>query len=265
VEGQVHLHVDTENLRHSLFNVNPEDYITITYKVHGTSFWVANVLVKRKLTIAEKVLKALGVKINDTEYDYVYGSRRVVKNEYETEGKQHFYDTDIWGEIKEDMKEIVPKGYTLYGEALGYTSTGKPIQTDYDYGCEQGKRRIQVYRMTYTNADGIVSDLSSQQLKEFCDRKGLEYVHVFYHGKAKDLYPQLDVETHWHENFIKELEKEYLEKDCFMCKNKVPAEGIVLRQESLFEFKSYKLKSFAFLERETKLLDAGQSDLESEN
>src|SRR5574343_1162559 len=49
VEGQVNLHVDTANLRKNLHNINPFDNISISYKLHGTSFWVSNVLVKRKL------------------------------------------------------------------------------------------------------------------------------------------------------------------------------------------------------------------------
>ena len=50
-----------------------------------------------------------------------------------------------------------------------------------------------------------------------------------------------------------------------MCNNKVPEEGIVVRKESLFSCDSYKLKSFRFLEFETKQLDKGESDIESEN
>lgn len=264
VEGQVRLHVDTENFRKSAFEINPEDLITVTYKTHGTSWWVANVKVKKSLNFFMKLVSKI-LPLETTEYDYVYGSRKVVKNEYETAGKEHFYDSDIWGEIKDDVKDFIPKGYTLYGEALGYTKSGAEIQKGYDYSCEQGKRRLQVYRITSTNEDGIVHDLSSLQVKEFCERFGLEYVHVFYHGKAKDLFPELDTTNHWHEEFVKKLEVTYNDKDCFMCKNSVPEEGIVIRKETLFEFRSYKLKSFRFYEYETALLDAGQSDIESEN
>lgn len=264
IDGQVRLHVDTENFRKSAFEVQPDDMITVTYKTHGTSWWVANILVKKKLNFFWKLASKI-FPVQTTEYDYVYGSRKVVKNEYETSDKEHFYDSDIWGEIKDDVKDFIPKGYTLYGEALGYTKSGAEIQKGYDYGCEQGNRRLQIYRITSTNEDGIVHDLSSLQVKEFCERFGLEYVHVFYHGKAKDLFPELDTENHWHENFMKRLEETYNDKDCFMCKNKVPEEGIVIRKETLFEFRSYKLKSFRFYEYETALLDAGESDIESEN
>ena len=50
-----------------------------------------------------------------------------------------------------------------------------------------------------------------------------------------------------------------------MCENKVPEEGIVVRVEDLFECKSYKLKSFRFLEFESNELDKGVADVESAN
>ena len=264
VDKQVRLQVDTENLRKNIFKINPEDYISITYKVHGTSWWACNLLVKRKLNLFEKFLKLIKIKIIETEYDYVYGSRRVVKNEYETKDKMDFYGYDLWGDIKNEVKEFIPKGYTLYGECLGYTKGGRAIQGKYDYGCKQGEKKLQIYRITFTNTDGIVNDLSSKQIKEFCDRHGLEYVHIFYQGKAKDIY-DINTENHWQEEFIKRLEKDYNDKDCFMCKNKVPEEGIVLRKESLFGFESYKLKSWEFLEMESKQLDNEQEDIENIN
>lgn len=82
VEGQVHLHADTENLRKNAHKINPEDTISITYKTHGTSWWVSNVLVKRKLSWLERIAKRFGAAVQTEEYDLVYGSRRVVKNQY---------------------------------------------------------------------------------------------------------------------------------------------------------------------------------------
>jgi hypothetical protein len=266
VEGQVHLHVDTENLLRNIDKINLEDYISITYKVHGTSFWVSNILVKRKLKLYEKALKTIGVKIKDIEYDYVYGSRKVVKNEFETSHKEHYYEYDLWGEIKEELKDKIPQGYTLYGECLGYTKSGGCIQKGYDYGCEQEQKKLMIYRITLTNEFGFVYNLSTLEIKEFCDRYGLEYVPLFYYGKVIDLLFRKDLligDEEWRGDFIKYLQREYTEKDCFICKNKVPEEGIVLRKESGFQFDTYKLKSFKFLEYETKLLDEGNVDIES--
>jgi len=226
----------------------------------------SNILVKRKLKLYEKALKTIGVKIKDIEYDYVYGSRKVVKNEFETSHKEHYYEYDLWGEIKEELKDKIPQGYTLYGECLGYTKSGGCIQKGYDYGCEQEQKKLMIYRITLTNEFGFVYNLSTLEIKEFCDRYGLEYVPLFYYGKVIDLLFRKDLligDEEWRGDFIKYLQREYTEKDCFICKNKVPEEGIVLRKESGFQFDTYKLKSFKFLEYETKLLDEGNVDIES--
>lgn len=264
VDGQVHLHVDTENLRKEAYKIKPQDDISITYKFHGSSFWVSNVLVNRKLSIFEKILKKLNVNIVDTEYDYIFGSRKVVKNQYETQNVEDFYDGDLWGDIKDVLKGSIPKGFTLYGEVVGYTASGKFIQQGYDYGCKEGEKKLKIYRITFTNVDGVVFDLSNKQIFEFCNARNLDYVYEFYNGKAKNLFPEIKIDGEWKYNFVKNLEKEYNDKDCMMCVNKVPEEGIVIRKEGMEYFEAYKLKSFRFLEFESKQLDGGVIDMESE-
>ncbi len=278
VEGQINLHGKTTNLRHVPENIKPDDLISITYKTHGTSWWVANVLVKRKLNFLEKLLKRFGTAIKTLEYDIVYGSRNVVKNKAFKDPKQsnHFYGVNIWSEIMEDIKDLIPKGFTLYGEALGYTSTGEFIQKGFDYGCspktwnttaDKPRRKIEVYRITQTNEDGVVTELSYPEIREFCNERGLTASHLFFYGKASDLYNtdySTSLET-WSKGFVQYLEKLYNEKDCFMCELRVPEEGIVIRKDKLTGLESYKLKSFRFLEKETKQLDKGESDIESEN
>lgn len=262
VEGQVKLHVDTENFRKNAFKIVPSDVISISYKVHGTSFWTSHVLVKRKLNIVERGLKSLGVTIQDKEYGIVYGSRRTVKAETETSEKQHYYKYDLWAEIKNDLCEFIPKGYTLYGECCGYTKDGGMIQKDYDYGCEKGKYRLFIYRITFTNEDGLSNELSTTQIAQFCDHYNLQTVPTFYVGQARYLFKDLTVDKNWTENFVKRLEERYTEKDCVLCNNNVPEEGIVIRKESMFNFEAYKLKSFNFLLNESEQLDKGLENLE---
>jgi hypothetical protein len=271
IEGQIHLHVDTENLRKNVHLVNPPDDISITYKTHGTSWWVSNVLVKRFLPLKDRIAKWFGVKVVEEEYDLVYGSRRVVKNLElgDPKAKEHYYKYDLWGEIKKEIGHLIPKGYTFYGEMIGYDHNGRFIQDGYDYGCRPKEHKLEVYRITKTNPDGFVTEFTHKEISEMCNKLGLNASVSFYRGRAVDLFnvessEPISTDT-WREKFVEFLEQNYNEKDCFLCVNKVPEEGIVLRRESLFDFQAYKLKSFRFLEAETKQLDSGKEDLESQN
>ncbi len=267
IDGHIKLHVNTSNLRKSVYELNIDDNISITYKTHGTSFWVANALVKKKLNLKEKFAKMLGVDIVDSEYDYVYGSRKVVKNEYleDSKNKQHFYSYDLWKDICDRIKESIPKGFTLYGECIGFTKDGAYIQKDYDYMCEGKSNKIEIYRITQTNADGESFELTYNQIDDFCNRYGLTASKCFYTGTIFEYLQEEDLdfnEDNWREVFIKNLEEKYNEKDCYMCSNEVPEEGIVVRRENLFSCDSFKLKSFRFLSKETEELDKGIENIE---
>lgn len=269
VDNQVHLHVDTSNIRRSMDRINLDDNITITYKFHGTSAHFQHVLVKKKLSFLYKVLKKLGVNITDTEYDIVYGSRRVIKNKYieDPKRKDHFYSYDLWGEVTERIKGKIPKGFCIYGEIVGWTKDHKPIQQGYPYKCLPGRNEMYVYRVSFTNPDGIVTELSSEQVKEFCKKYDLKSVPILFQGTVKEYLKSREVEVKedWKEAFINLLEKEYNEKDCYICKNGMPEEGVVIRKESLFDFEAYKLKSFRFLQHEGHELDKGVIDIESKS
>lgn len=287
IDGQVHLHIDTENLRKNAHKISPDEYISITYKTHGTSWWVGNVKVKKHINWFQKLCKKLGIDIVDTEYGLVYGSRRVVKNSSleDPKAKDHYFGYDLWEKIKDEIGDKIPKGYTLYGEFLGFDHNGSYIQKGYDYGCSstgfilngstgdveyRPQHKLEVYRITQTNEDGLVTELDLIDREEFCARVGLETPKLFYYGQAKDVnFPTaglLDYTArNWNEYFIKCLEEDFNEKDCFMCVEKVPEEGVIVRKESLFNCESYKLKSFRFLEWESKDLDSGEPDVESLN
>lgn len=262
IDNQFRLHIDTVALRKSQYEINPNDLISITNKLHGTSFVVSSVLCKKKLNLIEKVLKKLGVNIVDTHYDLVYSSRKVVKNKDMGEEKQHFYGYDLWGDIAQNLKEYLTEGLSFYGEAVGYTKNGAYIQNQYDYGCDPGKFETYIYRITFTNASGKVFEFSTQQLKDYCNKFGIKHVPEFYYGRARDLF-DIPVDDNWNEIFVKKLSDKYLEMDCDICVNKVPAEGIVLRRETS-DINVYKHKSFRFFEHETKQLDSGEIDLETQ-
>lgn len=265
IDNQFRFHNDTANLRRNIDNINPYHLIGIHYKKHGTSLVVANVLVKKKLNWFNLILKYIGINIKDVEYDIVISSRKVIKNEYEEKKHEHYYGSDIWSEAAKRIKEYIPKGFTLYCEILGFTPSGEPIQDQFDYGCNQNEFKIYVYRITFTNVDGIVIELDDYQIQEYCSKYNLNYSDTFlYYGYAKDLYPELNTEQHWRENFIANLERDYNNKNCWMCKNNVPEEGIILRKMNLFDYEAYKLKSANFLEFETKQLDNNICDMEEQ-
>lgn len=270
VENQFFLHNDTDNLRKNIHKLNPNDIISIHYKKHGTSAVYGNVLVKKNLKWYEKLAKKLGVNVVDTGYDLVYSSRKVVKNEYLNPNQDGgFYGENIWGVVAKEIKDLVPKNWTLYGEILGYTPSNTAIQSmggkNFDYGCQRGEHKFYVYKISVVNPDGKVIYLTDKQIEEYCEKVGLLYKDTFiYYGKAEDLYTDVNINEHWKENFLEKLEEEFNEKDCYMCVNKVPEEGIILRVEKLEHYEAYKLKSKRFILGESDAQEKGEENLEDE-
>jgi hypothetical protein len=179
----------------------------------------------------------------------------------------HFYKTDVWGDVANDIFPSLRKGETVYGEIVGYTKDGSAIQSmsrgNYDYGCGPNEYRFYAYRITVTNVDGQAFDLSFPQVKERCAQMGILHVPEYYYGYAKDIYPELDTEHFWHDNLLAKLQEDYLEKKCPMSVSDVWDEGIVIRNESM-NLENFKLKSFNFKMDESKQLDTGVMDLETE-
>lgn len=265
VEEQFHFHIDTPQLKKFIGDVNPEDYIYITRKLHGTSAVISKILCVKPLNWFERLLKRFGVNIVDTHYDLVYSSRKVVKNGFMDPSEanyNHFYTTDVWGDCAKMIEPFLKNGISLYGEIVGYQKDGAEIQKGYDYKCKPKTFDFYAYRATYTSVDGDVYEMSPRELKTYCGRYGIKTVPEVYYGKAKDLY-DLPTDNHWHENFLQKLCDEHLEKDCDLCDNKVPDEGICLRVDKPLDIEIYKLKSFAFLQMETKANDKGIVDIET--
>lgn len=266
VDNQFKFHIDTIQLKKAIHNISPHDYISVTGKLHGTSWVAGKLLCNKKLTWFEKLLKRFGIKIQDTHYDLLWASRRVLKNGFLDIGKnEHFYSYDLWEDIAKSVEYGIEDSITLYGEAVGYTKSGSYIQDKFDYGCEKGQFKTYIYRITTTTTSGNVYEFSHNQVKAYCNRYGLQMVPELFYGKAKDLYPELSLDDHWHQNFLQKMCETYLEKNCQICKNKVPDEGVVLRRD-IFDIDAYKLKSFKFFEWETKQLDNDTFvDIESED
>ena len=283
VEDQFRFSVDVDNFRKNIHKISPDTIISVSKKVHGTNAVFSHVLIKKELTRVEnfilslekyKFLEKFIPNIKKEEYGYIFSSRKVVKSveSEEVEDKQHFYDFDLWSYVGEEgVKGKLPKGYTVYGEICGFVPNTKSfIQKGYDYGCVEGEYKLLIFRVTFTSSEGKVFDLNTLQANEFCERVGLKFVEIYYYGKAKDMFPEINVECHWNEEFLNKLENVYLEGYDKECKSssKIPFEGIVIKkEESPFNGGNdiWKLKSFLFLKRESEELDKGEENIEDEN
>ena len=286
IDGQFKFHYDTILLKKEPYAIKPDDIIHISSKIHGTSLIVSRVLCKTPRTKSEKFIEKLNKLIKgrrniyDTEdyfaeYDYIYSSRTVIKNANINPGKKHdFYGTDIWKYGFEHLKPYLIKGMTIYAEIVGYLPDGKFIQKSYDYGCRQPRHpddfkegtnfKVAVYRITLTNEDGVVHEFSPREVQVWCKNNGLRPVTEFYYGLARDLYPELDISTHWSENFVEKLANDknfFMEMNSPDCINKVPQEGIVIKIDDM-KSRGWKIKSFAFLDRSQRLQDKGIGNIE---
>ena len=275
IPGQFKFHYDTAQLGKNIHRIQPNDIISISWKMHGTSAIAANILCKNPRSKTLRFFSWLSEKIakkpmyNDT-YQYVYASRKVVKNEF-IEDKKHYYSYDLWTEVgKEQFEGKLHRGESVYYEIVGYTKDGGMIQKGFDYKCEPYTYKVYVYRITNTSIDGLNTiDLSWGQLKERCKELGVDHAPEIYYGKAKEIgvftgdEPGNTIEEKFQGYLLNYLQEVYVhDQDSQFCNNKVPEEGIVVRKEGLI-LEAYKLKSFRFLEYESKQLDENIVDIET--
>jgi len=268
IENQFSFHYDTARLADNMFKIDPDDIVSITTKYHGTSLIVSDVLVNRNLKWPEMLLQFFGARIVANEYDVLYSSRGVIKNRYiNKDVGSGFYSVDVWTAAGERLKPFLEKGMTIYAEICGFLpGSDKYIQKNHDYKCKSGEFEIYVYRITYTNQDGIVFEFSAKQVQNWCKERNIRPVKELYYGKAKDVYPELSIEEHWHTNFVDKLSKDknrfYMEVNSPDCFNDVPHEGIVIRNDSTGA-PALKLKTKSHFLMETIELDNGEADIES--
>ncbi len=277
IENQFRFHYDTVLIKKCPHVLHPNDLISITSKVHGTSGISAYVLCKQELNWKQKIARWLTGEEFD-KYDYLYSSRSVIKNQYYNKSVQGgFYGVDVWKYADDIVRPCLSKGMTAYYEIIGFLPNGGYIQKNYDYGClppvgdeayTYGKHfKVQIYRVTITDVSGKVHEFSAREVQLWAQMVGLVPVEQYYYGYAKDLYPDLDPSEHWNENFLSKLANDknfYMECNSPTCDNKVPHEGIVIKIENM-KSEAFKLKCFKFLDGEGKALDKGEIDIESES
>lgn len=293
-------HLETDQYWRSKHLLKPGREAVVTQKLHGTSLRVGNVPCAREKGFIERLFNKL-FETPDYKYDVVFGSRKVIKD-VNNPNQDHFYDYDLWSYYGTTIASVIPEGYIVYGELIGWTpppSTGhnqefidnvpdnkrvevlgsSPIQKNYTYHLPPGKCELYVYRVATINAQGTLADLSWDGVKEFCTARGLKWCPELiripvYEPKYVD---EGDEPTVGIDEFLDDiLDKRLIEvpldtwDDWFgwteqplsLSDKKTVDEGVCIRQEGVVPL-ILKAKSPVFLEHETKLLDKGEADLES--
>ena len=292
IEKQFEFHKDTAMFGKNVHKFDLDDLISVTYKLHGTSAIFSKINCKKTLGKIESLLKKVGVNVVDTQYDNIYASRKIVKNQYlNPQNSKGFYDVDIWGLANEVIAPFLDNGMTLYGEIVGFQPTGKPIQSlkslgAYDYGCkftkaedyagktgiemhEMGLFEIYAYRITSTNIDGVKHEWSAKQVQQWCKSRGLKAVPEMFYGYVGEYLNSREVkydERDFQEKFLATMMQDLhfsMEQECHMCKSPVPAEGVVIRKETL-DLEAYKCKCFRFREKEDLELENNISNIEDD-
>ncbi|QGJ94267.1 RNA ligase [Mycobacterium phage Hoonter] len=273
-------HLDTDNFFRSAHLLEAGREVVVTQKLHGTSIRVGNVPVLRQKKWLERLINRW-VKTPDYEFDVVYGSRKVIKD-VNNPNQNHYYQSDIWTEYGKKIAALIPEGFIVYGELIGWTPDGQPIQKGYTYDVPRGEAHLYVYRVAHINSQGHLSDLSWNGVKQFCQVRGLKWTPELI--RLSVLEPTSD-DAEWDSESPYDFINDFIERvtdsryaagmanawDDFsgwvdqpvpLSDKKSVDEGVCLRQDGLVPT-ILKAKSPKFFEYETKLLDSGEVDTES--
>lgn len=282
IKGEFSYHYDTQMFARCVNLFRPSDKVVISNKLHGTSFICGKLHVKTPIKLPahkwlwNKFVDLTGLfksyRITDyvVEYGNVTSSRKVIKNQYINKDVTcGYYGVDIWSEYGDLIYPFLDEGMTVYGEICGYlTGSDKMIQRGYDYGCKTGENFLMIYRITTTNEDGTKKEWNVQDVYDWTKKLITEHtelenriqpITIFYHGTLQDLYPDLSLMEHWHENILEAMRNDKkhfgMEKKEPLCRNSVWREGIVIRKDDDDLVEAFKLKCMHFLEAEAVLMD----------
>jgi hypothetical protein len=276
-------HFDTAHFGRCLHEFDYGQTIIITEKLHGTSGRIGHVQIERDLTWLEKIAKRFGVRVQENEWKYLNGTRRVVLEE--SSGTQ-FHDPTIRDKAFKLFDGNLRKGETVFFEIVGYESTGASIMPKVDttkmgdkeftkrygktmpfsYGCGELQSRVYVYRMTLTDEDGHSIDYAWDDVVKRCKELGVDTVPHIRTMTLNDLKEDLrsaavvdDVRT-VKETFSKLVEA-YGSGPSILDDTHIK-EGVCVRIEGGINNKTFKFKSFEFKVLEGIIKDSGVIDAE---
>jgi hypothetical protein len=283
-------HFDTAHFGKYLNVFDKGQLIHITEKLHGTSGRIGYVQVDRDLNWIEKLAKRFGVSVEEREWKYMNGTRRVVLEE--SSGTQ-FHDPSIRDRALALFKGNLRKGETVYFEIVGFESTGAAIMPPadtkglndkeftkrfgekmyYSYGCEPApsdttkQSDVFVYRITLTNEDGQTIDYTWPDVVKRCNEMGVKFVphietvkldeiELYLNGGSREEMP-IDALRSALEVIVNEYGK-----GPSLVDNRHIREGVCVRIDGGLQNQTFKLKSFEFKVLEGIVKDSGVVDAE---
>jgi hypothetical protein len=283
-------HFDTAHFGKYLNVFDKGQLIHITEKLHGTSGRIGYVQVDRDLNWIEKLAKRFGVSVEEREWRYMNGTRRVVLEE--SSGTQ-FHDPSIRDRALALFKGNLRKGETVYFEIVGFESTGAAIMPPadtkglndkeftkrfgekmyYSYGCEPAssdttkQSDVYVYRITLTNEDGQTIDYTWPDVVKRCNEMGVKFVphietvkldeiELYLNGGSREEMP-IDALRSALEVIVNEYGK-----GPSLVDNRHIREGVCVRIDGGLQNQTFKFKSFEFKVLEGIVKDSGVVDAE---
>ncbi|HEY1176399.1 MAG TPA: RNA ligase family protein [Phytomonospora sp.] len=256
-------HIDSENYFRNADKVPADAHVTVSQKLHGTSVRYGNVPALAEQTWWERLLR----RPRRTVHRFVVGSRRVVKSIdlSADEGKNHWYaDGDLWTSYADRAKiaDRIPRDHIVYGELVGFTDSGAPIQKDYTYAEEVGAQ-LYVYRVAVVTADGHTIDYSPAQMATFCEERGFKTVPVLWAGPHSEFKADHWLERRYYDDWVAGAHA-FTETPVPLSDRKLVDEGVCIRYDGPHGTYIVKAKSPSFVRHESAMLDAGAEDVEAD-
>ncbi len=235
-----HKHWDTKQLCREGYLLCPGE-LYIEEKIHGTSGRTAHVVIDN--------YKAW---YKPWTWHKPYFTHKYVSG---TRNREWSVGCHIW-QIRQEIHDHLV-GKLFLGEQVYYEIYGDVAQGGWTYGVTPGKYKVMLYRVTYTDADGICTDYDREYVYKRAKQLGLEAPYVIDSG---ELF-QIDIDC---------LPKT-LKNITALAEGNSNIHGGTLMEGIVVWFKGrnglwtcLKHKSDAFLLKESKQRDKGIGDVEDE-
>ncbi len=281
-------HCDSEQLSYYFHLIPAGSVITVEHKWHGTSGRTTNTKVVRNEKIKEessRYIRSIGKNINSIRYvdsqkesfEFLAGSRRVVLFPDENKNKMGYHGSEQYRfDILDMFKPYLTQGMTIFFEIVGYVNGGSIMgkhemsklkdetytqkygkTITYKYGCLPDQYKVKVYRIQLTTNDGNSVDFTSQQVQDWCEKRGFLV--------STPLIPRFIYDGN--KEKLMELVQNLAERPDKLCEDYVDPshinEGVVVRVDFGGQTPMFlKYKSFVFKVLEGIAKEKGDLDIE---